>query len=248
MNKRVSDIGKYLKENTGNILVLLVMVSVFFVMLYRFMPPVLTFQMASRYFQDEGEFSYDYVPFHKMSPYIKVCALAAEDQNFPFHYGVDLEAIEKAIKLNQKRRKTFGASTISQQVAKNVFLFPARNIFRKGLELYFTILIETLWSKEKILEVYLNVAEMGTLKFGVEAASNTYFNKKASALNLREAAAIISVLPNPRKYKAVKPGSYLASRQRQIQSLYHQLDGNAYLRELNVKSEKSLYDFSKYRK
>lgn len=248
MNTQWTKIGALLKNNLGNILVGWVMISVFFVLLYRFIPPLFTIQMVNRMVLDEGDFSYQYMPSHKLSPYLKVCAIAAEDQNFPFHYGVDFEAIEKAISLNKRRKKTFGASTISQQVAKNVFLFPARNIFRKGLELYFTVLIETLWSKEKILEVYLNVAEMGTLTFGAQAAATTYFGKKASALNLGESAAIISVLPNPRKYKAVKPGNYLSKRQRQIQSLFYQLDGTAYLRELQVKSEKSLFDFSKYKK
>jgi monofunctional biosynthetic peptidoglycan transglycosylase len=248
VSNRLRNIVAFLKSNLGNLLVIWVMLSVSFVLLYRFIPPFFTIQMVTRMILDKGDFTYTYVPYHKISPSLKVCAIAAEDQNFPFHYGVDVEAIEKAIKRNQKRRKTFGASTISQQVAKNVFLFPARNIFRKGLELYFTLLIETLWSKEKILEVYLNVAEMGTLTFGAQAASTKFFGKNAASLTLTESAAIIAALPNPRKYIVNKPKNYLAKRQRQIQSLYHQLDGSAYLRELNVRSEKSLYDFSKYRK
>ncbi len=248
MSTHWRNIWTFLKKNLGNLLVGWVMFSIFLVLLYRFVPPLLTLQMINRMILDEGEFSYRYVPSHKISPHTKVCAIAAEDQNFPFHYGVDFEAIEKAIKLNKKRKKTFGASTISQQVAKNVFLFPARNFFRKALELYFTFLIEALWSKEKILEVYLNVAEMGTLTFGAQASATRYFGKNASELTLSESAALISVLPNPRKYKVNKPGNYLAKRQRQIQSLYYQLDGTAYLREMQVKSEKSLYDFSKYKK
>jgi monofunctional biosynthetic peptidoglycan transglycosylase len=159
---------------------------------------------------------------------------------------MDIEAIQKAMHVNKKGKKIFGASTISQQVAKNVFLFPQRSYIRKALEVYFTLWIETLWPKEKILEMYLNVAEMGTLVFGAEAASQTFFNKSASKINLRESAAIIAVLPSPRKYKVKNPGSYVSERQNEITKLYHSLDGTHYLRELYLKSDKSLYDFSKY--
>lgn len=221
-------------------------ISISWVLIYRVISPPITMQMLTRMVHDEGNLKYDYVSIGEISPYLQVCALASEDQNLPFHSGLDLEAIRKAVKVNQKGRKVFGASTITQQVAKNVFLFPQRSYLRKGLELYFAILIETFWPKVKILEMYLNVAEMGTLIFGAEAAAETYYNKKASKLNLAESAAIISILPNPRKYKANNPGTYVAGRQAEIRNLYYSLDGTHYLRELYVRAESSLYDFRKY--
>lgn len=227
-------------------LVALISISILWVLIYRIISPPITLQMLTRMIHDDGSLQYEYVPINKISPYLQVCALASEDQNLPFHSGLDLEAIKKAVKVNQKGRKVFGASTITQQVAKNVFLFPQRSYIRKGLELYFAILIETFWPKSKILEMYLNVAEMGTLIFGAEAAAEVYFHKTASKLNLAESAAIISVLPNPRKYKANNPGSYVAGRQAEIRNLYFSLDGTQYLREMYVRAESSLYDFSKY--
>lgn len=221
--------------------------TVGWVLLYRLVSPPITMQMLTRMTKDEGELRYDYVSTNRISPYLKVCAMASEDQNLPFHSGMDIEAIQKAINVNKKGKKVFGASTISQQVAKNVFLFPQRSYIRKALEVYFTFWIETLWSKDKILEMYLNVAEMGTLVFGAEAAAQTFFKKPASKLSLKESAAIIAVLPNPRKYKVNNPGSYVANRQGEISKLFYSLDGTHYLRELYVKSEKSLYDFSKYK-
>lgn len=229
-------------------LVALIMLSVGWVALYRFISPPITLLMATRIISDSGNFSYHYVDFNEISPYIKVCALASEDQNLPFHQGMDFEAISKAMRVNKKGKKIFGASTISQQVAKNAFLFPQRSFLRKGLELYFTILLETIWSKEKILEMYLNIAEMGTLIFGVEAAASSYFRKEAIKLSLKESAAIIAVLPNPRKYSVSAPGAFTANRKNEIVELFYSLDGSHYLRELYVKTDKSLYDFRNYKK
>jgi monofunctional biosynthetic peptidoglycan transglycosylase len=204
--------------------------------------------MLMRALTSEESLKYDFVYGHRISPHIKVCAMASEDQNLPFHSGMDIEAIRKAAQVNKKGRKVFGASTISQQVAKNLFLFPQRSYLRKGLELYFTFLIETIYPKDKILELYLNVAETGNLIFGVEMAANQYFGKPAAKLNLRESAAIISVLPNPRFYQVKNPGPYISGRQREIMDLYYSLDGVHYLRELYVKADQSLYDFRKYRR
>jgi len=237
-------ISNYYKD----VIVAFIVFTVAWVLLYRVINPPITIQMLTRMIKDEGALNYEYVSYEKISPNIKVCAMASEDQNLPFHSGMDIEAIQKAINVNKKGRKVFGASTITQQVAKNVFLFPQRSFIRKGLELYFTVWMETLWTKDKILEMYLNVAEMGTLVFGVEAAANVYFGKPAAKLNIRESASIIAVLPNPRKYKVKNPGSYVSGRQNEITQLFYSLDGNYYLRELYVKSDKSLYDFSKYRK
>ncbi|MFZ1752062.1 MAG: monofunctional biosynthetic peptidoglycan transglycosylase [Saprospiraceae bacterium] len=238
----------YFRQYYKDVLVGVITFSVAWTLLYRIISPPLTIQMITRWCLDEGTLTYDYVSLDDISPYLQVCAMASEDQNLPFHSGMDLAAIEKALDVNKKGKKVFGASTISQQVAKNVFLFPQRSYVRKGLEFYFTVWIETLWPKQKILEMYLNVAEMGTLVFGAEAAAKKYFNKSAKQLSIRESAAIISVLPNPRVYKVKSPGQYVASRQNDIVQLYYSLDGNLYLRELYVRSDKSLYDFSKYKK
>lgn len=221
--------------------------SVAWVWLYRWVPPLRTLQMISVSLDTGKDVAYDYVDFEDIADELKVCAMAAEDQNFPFHSGLDLEAIEKAIKINRKGRRTVGASTISQQVAKNAFLYADRSYIRKALELYFTFWVETLWSKEHILEMYLNIAEMGKNVFGAEAAAQSHFQKHAATLNLKESASIISVLPSPRKYKVVQPGPYVSGRQQTIARLYHSLDGKNYLRELYVRAEEPIYDFSKYR-
>jgi monofunctional glycosyltransferase len=155
----------------------------------------------------------DYGSYDEMSPNIKLAVIASEDQLFPDHDGFDIKAIKKAMKYNEKHpAKTRGASTISQQVAKNVFLWQGRSYFRKGLEVYFTFMIEKLWSKERILQTYLNVAETGKGVFGVQAAAKKYFNKDAKNLSRAEAAMIAASLPNPKVY-TVKPLSrYVANR------------------------------------
>lgn len=149
----------------------------------------------------------DYISFNQMSPSIKLAVMASEDQLFPEHDGFDMKAIEKAIKYNEKHpNRRRGASTISQQVAKNVFLWQGGGFIRKGLEAYFTFMIETFWSKKRILETYLNVAEMGKGIFGIQAAAKAYFSKNAKDLTLSEAAKIAACLPNPKIY-TVKPMS-----------------------------------------
>jgi monofunctional biosynthetic peptidoglycan transglycosylase len=157
----------------------------------------------------------DWVPLSEMSHYLPVAVIASEDQRFLDHYGFDWEAIKKAYELNKKKRrkgKVLGASTISQQVAKNVFLWPSRSFIRKAFEVYFTVLIEFFWSKERIMEVYLNVIEMGDGIYGSEKASMIYFKKHAKNINQDQAAAIAAILPNPRKYSAAKPSTYVANR------------------------------------
>jgi monofunctional biosynthetic peptidoglycan transglycosylase len=198
---------------------------------------------------EEGSLRYRWTDWDKMSPSLKVCAMASEDQSLPFHYGVDFSMIKNAIEVNSRRSKRkFGASTITQQVAKNVFLFPQRSYLRKLLEVYFAFLIETLWPKERILEVYLNIAEMGDLTFGAQAAAKRFYGKNASQLTLAQSATIIACLPNPRRFDARNPSGYVQKRRNDIVSLYKQLDGTNYLRELYVRSDRSLYNFSKYKK
>jgi len=165
----------------------------------------------------------DWVPLSDISNHLQLAVVTSEDQNFLFHHGIDFLAIEKAMKYNEnqlkrkrKHPRTHGASTISQQCAKNAFLFPARNFIRKGLEVYFTILIEIFWSKQHIMEVYLNVIEMGDGIYGAEAAAKNYFHTSAKALSAGQSALIAACLPNPRKFNAGLPSGYVLKRQAAI--------------------------------
>jgi monofunctional glycosyltransferase len=156
----------------------------------------------------------DWESLENISPHLQLAVVCSEDQNFIKHYGFDLDAIEKAMSYNKKHaKKKRGASTISQQTAKNLFLWQGRSWVRKGLEVYFTLLIETLWSKERIMEVYLNIIEMGNGIYGAQAASKQFFKKDAVNLSKSEAALLAAVLPNPRKYSAVNPSGGIRSRQ-----------------------------------
>jgi len=155
---------------------------------------------------------HDWVSIDKISKNLQLAVVSSEDQNFLSHHGFDFEAIEKAMENNNKGKRIRGASTISQQTAKNVFLWPQRSWLRKGLEVYFTFLIELIWSKERIMEVYLNSIEMGNGIYGAEAASQYWFKKSAVQLSREEAAAIAAVLPNPRVYKANPASRYIQSR------------------------------------
>lgn len=191
-------------------IVMFVAQLVYIIILRWVFPPITTVQVGSL-FRGDG-LTRDYVSFERISPQAGLAVIAAEDQLFPEHNGFDWKSIEKALKHNERRPKRIrGASTISQQVAKNVFLWNGRSWFRKGLEVYFTFMIELVWGKKRILEVYLNVAEMGKGIFGIEAASQRYFKKPASALTRREAAMIAACLPNPKKY-TVKPVSSAVQR------------------------------------
>jgi len=158
----------------------------------------------------------DWLRFSKINSNLKLAVIASEDNNFMSHYGVDFKAIEKAQKLNKKGKKLRGASTISQQTAKNVFLWPSRTWLRKGLEVYFTGLIEIFWGKQRIMEVYLNVIEMGDGVYGAEAAAQKFFSKSAQNLNASEAAAIAAILPGPRKWRPDKPTPYISRKKSAI--------------------------------
>lgn len=193
--------------------------SVLSVLLFRFIPIPITPLMLIRLIEQSvnGEkiiLKKDWTPLKSVSPNLPLAVIASEDQKFTQHYGFDFDAIQKAYQNNSKKRKrnTKGASTISQQVAKNVFLWPSRSYIRKGLEVYFTVLIEIFWSKERIMEVYLNVAEMGNGIYGGEVAAQTYFKCSASKLSKDQAAWIACILPNPRKYSPKNPTAYLQKR------------------------------------
>ena len=188
--------------------------SILMVVIYKWVPVPFTPLMAIRYFENpEEDIQHDWVAMEKISDNLKLAVIASEDQNFPVHSGFDYEAIQKAMEDNKKGKRVRGASTISQQTAKNVFLWPQRSWFRKGLEVYFTFWIELLWSKERILEVYLNSIEMGQGVYGAEAAAQAWFGKSAANLTAYEAAAIAAILPNPRQYRAKPASSYIQGRQ-----------------------------------
>lgn len=173
--------------------------SLFYILFCKWINPPITITQLGSLLQGNG-LHRDYVNMDEMNSSIKLAVLSGEDQLFPDHNGFDFKSIQKAMKHNQKSKSLRGASTISQQVAKNVFLWQHGGYFRKGLEVYFTFMIEKVWSKKRILEMYLNVAEMGTGIFGAEAAAQHYFHKPAKNLSWKEAALIASCLPNPKVY------------------------------------------------
>ncbi|TKB26894.1 monofunctional biosynthetic peptidoglycan transglycosylase [Desulfopila sp. IMCC35006] len=190
----------------------------FFVVLFRFMPVPVTPLMLIRSVEQvlagqELRLKHSWVSMDAISKNLALAVICSEDQNFMNHFGVDIKAIERSVEASKKRgRRLRGASTISQQTAKNVFLWPGRSWIRKGLEVYFTILIEIVWSKQRILEVYLNSIEMGNGIYGAQAASRHYFQKDARNLSKTQAAAIAAVLPNPREYSANPPSPYIKGR------------------------------------
>jgi monofunctional glycosyltransferase len=195
--------------------------SILITLAYRFVNPPVTPLMIIRVVQQiadgkEIKLKKHWVNLDKISSNLVQSTVAAEDQLFLEHHGFDIEAIEKAYNNNQKGKKIKGGSTISQQTAKNVFLSPSRSWIRKGFEVYFTTLIEIFWSKKRIMEVYLNVIEMGNGIYGSDAASQFYFHKPALNLTRDEAALITASLPNPLKFNPAKPSSYLFRRQQLI--------------------------------
>jgi monofunctional glycosyltransferase len=188
-----------------------VLVSVIWTALYAVIPVPVTPLMVVRLAEGYG-FSKDWVAYDSISPNLARAAIASEDSGFCAHYGFEWEAIRNAWHRNQRSSRIRGGSTISNQTAKNAFLWPDRTYVRKALEYYFTGLVELMWGKKRILEVYLNVVEFGPGVYGAEAAAQTYFHKPAGALNRREAALLVAVLPLPLKYSVTRPGPYVQSR------------------------------------
>ncbi|CAI1831530.1 Penicillin-binding protein 4 precursor [Serratia quinivorans] len=186
-----------------------------------------------------GDFSYvahsDWVSMDDISPQMALAVMAAEDQKFPEHWGFDVAAIEKAFSHNERRpTRIRGASTLSQQTAKNLFLWDGRSWLRKGLEAGLTSGIELVWTKRRILTVYLNIVEFGDGVFGVEEASQRFFNKPAKRLTASEAALLAAVLPNPHRFKANAPSGYVVQRQQWIMRQMRQLGGEGFLKENNL--------------
>jgi monofunctional biosynthetic peptidoglycan transglycosylase len=179
-------------------------------------------------------FRHTWVDLDRISPNLPLAVVASEDQKFPEHWGFDVEAIEKAYALNLHSHKVRGASTISQQVAKNLFLWSGRSYFRKALEAYFTLLIESLWPKRRILEIYLNIAEFGTGTYGAEAAAQRFFHKSASRLTRGDAAVLAAVLPNPQRYSASAPSRYVQQRREWILGQMQALGGPEMLDEIDA--------------
>jgi monofunctional biosynthetic peptidoglycan transglycosylase len=190
---------------------LTVLLPVGLTLIYRILP-VPTTPLVAMTWLSHGTIYKVWTPIEDMSPALVRAAIGAEDARFCSHDGFDWQAIDKALRRNERGGKVRGASTISQQTAKNVFLTPHRNWVRKGLEAYFTVLIEALWPKRRIIEVYLNVAQFGPNVFGVEAAALYYYKKSASRLSATEASRLIAVLPDPEDWRVVRPGPYVTRR------------------------------------
>jgi len=205
------------------------------VLVLRFIDPPVSTVMLWRYGEALGEadwsyrLHYQWRDLDQMAASLPISLVAAEDQRFPDHNGFDLQAIEKARDHNAKGGRLRGASTISQQVAKNLFLWQGRSWVRKGLEVWYTVLIEALWPKERILEMYANIAEFGDGVYGAQAAAQTFWGKDAARLSPAESARLAAVLPAPRRYNAAKPGPYVQRRAAWIQRQARQLGGAAYL-------------------
>src|ERR1700744_1170790 len=193
-------------------------ITIFWVILYRFVNPPVTWLMITRGFERKADgkdwkIEKKWIDFDDIADPMKRAAVAAEDQKFLDHFGFDFKAMERAIDKNAHSHKLIGGSTISQQTAKNVFLWPGRSYVRKAFEAYFTVLIEVFWSKKRIMEVYLNEIEMGDGIYGVQAASQAYFHKDASQLTKQQAAAIASIFPDPLKWSPTNPSDYVRHRQ-----------------------------------
>ena len=214
-------------------------VTVLAVLLLRWVdPPTTAFMLQDRLGAllrgDDGyDFRHEWRDWNQISRQAALAVVAAEDQRFPLHRGFDFKQIDKALKDRERGRRVRGASTISQQVAKNLFLWPGQSWFRKGLEAGLTVLIELTWPKRRILEVYLNVAEFGRGTWGVQAASRRFFRKDATHLNRSEAALLAAVLPSPKRYRADQPGPYVRKRQAWILRQMAALGGPAYVSNLD---------------
>ncbi len=214
---------------------LFVVVTAVQVLALRFIDPPTSAFMLDRQWrafrEDEADFAlrHAWVDWEALSPELPIALVAAEDQQFPSHAGFDLEAIDKALENNARGRPMRGASTITQQVAKNLFLWDGRSWLRKGLEAWYTVLIELFWPKQRILEVYANVAEFGDGVYGVEAAAQAFFNKPARRLGATECARLAAVLPSPKRYSVRAPGPYVQRRAAWIARQSRNLGGPAYL-------------------
>lgn len=205
----------------------LMLASIAMVLPWRWFPPPTSAFMLRERLLNDTPVNYRWASWEGISPHLAIAVVAAEDQKFPTHHGFDFESIAQALEERNGPRR--GASTISQQVAKNMFLWPGRSYLRKGLEAYLTLLIESLWPKRRILEIYLNVAEFGPGTYGAEAAGRHFFAKPASRLSLAEASLLAAVLPSPKRMSPGQPSDYVLNRAREIRKWVIQLGGQRYL-------------------
>ena len=219
--------------------VLVMLATVLQVLVLRWVDPPFSAFMAARQVEAwrsgdrDFRMSYAWRDLGEIAPELPLAVIASEDQNFSRHHGFDLEAIEKARAHNARGRSTRGASTISQQTAKNLFLWSGRSWVRKGIEAWYTLLMETLWPKTRILEVYVNVAEFGDGVYGAQAAARRYFGRDADRLTASQAARLAAVLPSPRRYSAANPGPYVQRRTRAIERQMRHIGGPAHLEALD---------------
>jgi monofunctional glycosyltransferase len=217
---------------------LLLVLSVLQVLVLRFVDPPFTAFMAARQLEAWGggdwsfRIAYDWRDLDAIAPSLPVSLVAAEDQNFANHDGFDFKAIDKARANNARGRKVRGASTISQQLAKNLFLWSGRSWVRKGVEAWYTVLIEALWPKPRIIEVYANVAEFGNGIYGAQAAARSFWRTDAARLSPAESARLAAVLPNPRNYNAARPGPYVQRRAQWVERNVRRIGGTGYLKTL----------------
>jgi len=208
------------------------------VLLLRWVPPLTSaFMLEARVGAlragDRGySTDYQWVSLEHISPHAAIAVIASEDQTFPFNYGFDFPSIRSAVRAAQRGRRLRGASTIAQQVARNLFLWPGRSFVRKGIEAWFTVLLEALWPKERILEVYLNIAQFGRGTYGVEAAARRFYHEPAARLSAGQAALLAAVLPNPVHWHVDRPSRFVAWKQQWILAQMRNLGGAAYLREV----------------
>ena len=204
----------------------LVLISICWVFLYRYINPPISGMMFYKWVtQNAYSYEYEWVDLEEVSPYVPIAFIAAEDQVFLTHNGFDVKAIEQAIQYNKRSKRKRGASTISQQVAKNTFLIPTKSFLRKGIEAYFTILIELIWGKERIMEVYINIVELGEGTFGIGAASSNLLKLSPKRIDPSQAALIATTLPNPLVLSLVKPSEYMLKRQTWIMKQMNNLGG-----------------------
>jgi monofunctional biosynthetic peptidoglycan transglycosylase len=230
-------VGRLLKWIALAILACVVLSAIVVLMLRWVDPPTSAFMVGARLqAMSEGDRTYrtdyEWVNLEHISSNAAIAVIASEDQQFPFHAGFDLNSIRESVRASEKGKKLRGASTISQQVAKNLFLWNGHNWVRKGLEVWLTILIEATWPKERTLEVYLNIVELGKGVYGVEAASKRFYHKPAERLSSSEAATLAAVLPNPIRMHADKPSVYVVSRREWILGQMRALGGASYLQAL----------------
>jgi monofunctional glycosyltransferase len=235
MVKRLSSIvRRFLKRAVQTLAVFLAASFLITLALRWIRPPVTAVRIERRINSWRNDLPYQsdsrWKPWDRISQSAALAVIAAEDQNFDRHHGFDFQSIQKALDAHERGGRLRGASTISQQVAKNVFLWSGRSFVRKGLEACFTVLIELTWSKRRILEVYLNIVELGDGIFGVEAASQRYFRKPASSLSVEDAALLAAVLPNPLRFKANQPSGYVLERRAWIVQQMGQLGGSSFMK------------------